>query len=165
MLKSLLYLSGVVATSGIATVAYRWFKNNVTITQQASPLVLAMLDNHENTTDFEFVDDEYVPRVVWYYALLARAEFDLLPKTDANKRVIQRFIRDKMRDKCTREVDIAKYCPMAVARYFLAMPMDKDVQLMYNSDQSRISERDMVAKPGLMATWWHQAPVMRFKSE
>lgn len=55
----------------------------------------------------------------------ARAEYGLVSECEANKLMIRKFIRDKMRKHGMRESHIAAHCDTAVTIYFI--PLDSDI--------------------------------------
>jgi hypothetical protein len=55
----------------------------------------------------------------------ARAEYGLVTECEANRLMIRKFIRDKMRKHGMRESHIAAHCDRAVTIYFI--PLDSDI--------------------------------------
>jgi hypothetical protein len=55
----------------------------------------------------------------------ARAEYGLVTECEANRLMIRKFIRDKMRKHGMRESHIAAHCDTAVTIYFI--PLDSDI--------------------------------------
>jgi len=55
----------------------------------------------------------------------ARAEYGLVTECEANRLMIRKFIRDKMRKQGMRESHIAFHCDRAVTIYFI--PLDSDI--------------------------------------
>lgn len=64
------------------------------------------------------------PKIVVIMARAAKAEFGLLKRTEANRLVVQKFIRDAMRDRNMRPTHIAWYLPLAVEAAFIPTRYD-----------------------------------------
>jgi hypothetical protein len=65
---------------------------------------------------------------------MAREEFGLVSKCEANRLMVRKFLRDKMRERKMRPTHIALHLDSAVALYFT--PLERDIvnQLWENSD-------------------------------
>jgi hypothetical protein len=81
-------------------------------------------------------------RYVRQLRLIAHAEFGLMRRTEANRLVAQKFLRDHMRSKFVRERDIALILPLAVEMAFTA----NDGHLAAREERETIGVRENAAR-------------------
>jgi hypothetical protein len=65
---------------------------------------------------------------------MAREEFGLVSKCEANRLMVRKFLRDKMRERKMRPTHIALHLDSAVTLYFTPLERDIANQLWENSD-------------------------------
>lgn len=94
---------------------------------------------------------------------IAKAEFGLLPRSQANKLMVRKYLRDYMREHGMRSTHIAQHLDVCVALVFI--PSEQDIIAHQLGASKAAHDRD-----GLINTLWdsaygHFGRMLGFKSE
>jgi hypothetical protein len=83
--------------------------------------VLANLDSWEKLDDNNHSSrGAYQAKII----ALAKAEFGLLKRTEANRLMVRKFLRDQMRDRKMRPTHIAAHLDISVSCFFIPSKAD-----------------------------------------